>query len=631
MNPERQARLVERLGERLAASRAWSAAFLLLVVALVFGQTLAFSFLNWDDNFMVTANDFVRHGFTRQGLAWLPTGIIAYSWHPLTNLSWMLDASLWGRWAGGFHLGNVVYHAAAVLIAWRLLRALGMRPGLALVAAALFAVHPLRAEPVAWITGRKDLMVALFALAAAWAYVGYARQRTWRGYLLVSVLVALAAAAKPLAIVIVPLLVWIDAWVSLTGQPAGRLPDLARQVLRRLPEKLPWALLTALPAAMMWGSHESSGAVLTPFAGSLGDRLAYPLLAVGEYLRLSVWPVGLQYLHPMWTSYSPALAGLAALVLVAVSVGAWRLRHEAPAVLFGWGWFLIALAPGSGIVRIGFHAVAERYAHLPHVGLMLALAAFAGWLLARWRRAAWPPVLAAAAILLAGALAAPYVATWRDSESLYRQAADVDAGHVQARKELAQLAAARGDLAAAQAWLAPLEARALAAPAAEIAYELATFHARFGPPARAEFWFARAVDWSPQVAAVWMARAQYRLGQQRYAEAAEDFAVTLRMRPGFKYAWVGYGYALFYTGRAAEAEAALQKALALDPSYAEPYFHLGVLAEQRQAFDLARRNFQEALRRNPWHAPAQRHLARLGGAAPDAGRSPSAGPPKEHP
>lgn len=581
-------------------------------IGLVFGQVATFAFLDWDDNFMVTANDYVRHGLTRAGLAWLPTGIIAYSWHPLTNLSWMVDASLWGDWAGGFHLTNLACHALAAILVWRFMLRLAVSEGLALAAALLFALHPLRVEPVVWITGRKDLMVALCVLAACWAYVGYRQRRGLTAYLRVSLLVALAAMAKPLAIILVPLFLWIDVWSAVTGEVSmAPARATARRISWLLLEKAPWLAMTLLPAGMMWVTHAGADAVLSPFSGTLADRVAYPLLAAGEYLRLTVWPEGLQYLHPMWTDYSLARAVLSLVTLFGLSVIAWWLRREAPAVLFGWGWFLIALAPGAGIVRIGHHAVAERYVHLPHVGLMLALVALGAWGLARLRlsRVALPLLLSAT--LIAGVVAHGYAATWRDSESLYRRALNVTPDHLLARKSLALLLAARGDGPGARALVEPLHAATLARPDAEAAFELAGLYARLGPPERAEFWFAQATGLAPQVHAVWMARAQFRLGQQRYAEAGDDFSVALRLRPGFKQAWVGYGYSRLYSGDPAAAEAAFERAIALDPNYAEAFFHLGVLAELQGQPVLARQRYNAALARDPWHVGANRRLERL--------------------
>lgn len=585
---------------------------ILTAIGLVFGQVVTFTFLDWDDNFMVTANDYVRHGLTWAGLAWLPTGIIAYSWHPLTNLSWMVDATLWGGWAGGFHLSNLVYHALTALLVWRLLLRLRIRPGPALTVVLLFALHPLRVEPVAWITGRKDLMAALCIVAACWAYTEYRQRRAVGGYIAVSALVALAAMAKPLSVVLVPLFLWIDAWSTLTDG-VGRAPGrpLLRVVYRQLLEKSPWFLITLLPAAMMWATHAGSDAVLTPFAGSVADRLAYPLLAVGEYLRLTVWPVGLQYLHPMWADYSPALAALSLMVILGISAVAWRLRGPAPAILFGWGWFLIALAPGAGIVRIGHHAIAERYVHLPHVGLILALVALAAWALGRLRAARFAPVIALVVTLSAGLAAHVYAATWRDSESLYRRALSVTPDHLLARKSLALLLAARGEVEQARALVEPLHQATLVRPDPESAFELAGLYARLGPTERAEDWFAYAAKLAPQVHAVWMARAQFRLAQQRYAEASDDFAVALRLRPEFKQAWVGYGYSRLYSGDPAQAEAAFERAIAIDPGYAEAFFHLGVLAELQGQFALARQRYSAALARDPWHAGASRRLERL--------------------
>lgn len=582
------------------------------VVLLVFGQVVTFEFLEWDDNVMVTANDRIRYGITAASLAWLPTGIVAYSWHPLTNLTWMIDASLWGSWAGGFHLTNLLLHGLISALVWRLMLMLGVGRGIALAVALLFSVHPLRVEPAAWVTGRKDLMVTACVLLAMLAYLAYRARRTSGTYLIVSGAVAMAAMAKPLAIVTVPLMVWLDlvARADFGKDNQGRGAVL-RGTLRALPEKLPWLLLTLLPAIMIWETHEASGAVLTPFSGSLVDRIAYPLLALGEYVRLTVWPAGLQFLHPMWRDYSGTAVALWAIVLVAISALAWRLRNEVPGMLLGWGWFLIALAPGVGVFRIGHHAIAERYVNLPHVGFVLAVVSVAAWAASRFRIERWAPAVLAATVAVLAVAAHAYAATWKTSETLFRHGVTITPANLQARKGLATYLAARGRVVEARDLFEALHRAPSSAEDPETAFELAWAYSMIGPMDRAELWFRRATELAPQVHSVWMARAQFFMGHQRYAEAARDFETALRLRPASKYGWVGLGYSLFYQGNAMAAESAMRKALDIDPGYAEPYFHLGVIAELRGEKALAQQHYQAALARNPRHEAAQRRLQRL--------------------
>jgi Flp pilus assembly protein TadD len=586
---------------------------LLGAVLAVYLQSTGFSFLDWDDPYTVTGNDHIRHGITAAGLAWLPSGVVALGWHPLTNFSWMVDAQLWGSWAGGFHLTNLLLHAIATLLVWRLFRTLGLPAGIALVGALLYSVHPLRVEPVAWVTGRKDLMVGVWSLAACLAYLHYRSVRTKLAYLAVTATVIGASLSKPLAMVLVPLLVWIDlAWPE-RMHPDSRHRGVIVQALYRLPEKLPWLLATLLPAYMLWHSHADRGAMLTPFSGSLADRVAYPLLAIGEYLRLSVWPVGLQYLHPMWSNYSASEVTLATVAIIATTVVAWALRTRAPAILLGWGWFLICLAPGAGFVRIGQHAIAERYTYLPSVGLVLAAIAFAWWLGERTRTRKWIPWALAVPCLALTVMAHRYAATWADSMALRKQALAVTREHLDASRWMAITLAANGDREGGRIYADRIARMTSAAGEAEIAFTLGEVYSATGPAEQAAWWLEKATLLAPDQHAVWMSRAMHHLNQKNFAEAAMHFQKVVELRPQFVQAWIGLGYSLIYLNRPDQAEMAFNRAIEINPSMEEAYFHLGVMSEMRANSGAAAAYYRQALERNPWHAAAARRLQRLQG------------------
>jgi len=606
--------LKEQASKLFATNRA-SCVLIVVAIFAVFLQTTQFSFLDWDDPYMVTANDHIRHGISIAGLKWLPSGIIAYSWHPLTNLSWMIDAQLWGNWAGGFHLTNVFLHCIASLLVWRVFLALGLTPLLALAGAVLFAVHPLRVEPVAWITGRKDVMVGLWTFASLLAYLRYRQLRNAGNYLLVTVAVMCATLSKPIAIILVPMMVWIDL-----AAPAPRLSSddtlaLLRRLLARLPEKLPWALITLAPAVQMWSQHVGAGAVLTPFSGSLFDRIAYPLLATGEYLRLSVWPSGLQYLHPMWQDYGAAQLALACGAIIAISAFVWSLRHKVPLALFGWGWFLLSLAPGSGIVQVGHHAVAERYTYIPHVGLILAVIALLYWLARKYsapKNNALSIALASMTIV-STAIAYGYTTTWSSSMTLRERALAVTGDHLNASRWMATTLANNGDMAGARVHAERIRTMKNVASDAEIALTLGEIYAAVGPPGEASAWLERATLLAPTQHAVWMSRAMFHLNERKFPEAAEHFRRVIELNPQFVHAWIGLGYSLIYLNQRDEAEQALKRAIQINPSLEQPYFHLAVLSEMQGNASAAIAYYRQALNLNPWHTAATRRLKRLEG------------------
>ena len=361
--------------ETPAAPRVSRAGLAALAVAtlVAFAPVLAGGFLTLDDPGYVTANPRVLQGLSWEGLAWAATTGQAANWHPLAWLSHQLDVELYGLDPRGHHLTSLLLHAANALVAaWALARLTGS-PRRSLAAAALFALHPLRVESVAWIAERKDLLSALFFLLALGLYAGWARRGGAARYLAVVVAGAAAMAAKPIAVTLPCLLLLLDLW------PLDRFRAAPG---RRLAEKLPLAACAAGAAWATLAVQSAAGAVAGGGELPLTARLAQAARAPFEYLARTLWPFDLSALYP-----HPDLPGghpgsrlgtlLAALALVAV-VGAalWTLlarpRSRAAAPAAGALWFLGLLVPISGLVQVGEQATADRYTYLPHLGLFVA-------------------------------------------------------------------------------------------------------------------------------------------------------------------------------------------------------------------------------------------------------------------
>ena len=390
-----------RIRRDFAASVALAA-----LVFLAFGGALRCGFVWFDDHGYVYENPAVTAGLTQAGLRWALTTTHMYNWHPLTWLAHMADAELYGLNPAGHHLSSLLLHAAnAILLFFFLRRATGHGPA-ALAAAALWAVHPLRAESVVWISERKDVLAALFGLLALLAYV----RPAGRGRLVgTTAFFAASLLAKPTWVTLPFLLLLLDAW------PLGRWPRTPTWKL--VLEKTPLWLLAAGSCAMTLAAQRAGGAVQSFAAMPAGERLANAATATFQYLRALVWPVDLAVFYPYPAAGVPGSAwlGAAALLLALTALAAVHARR-APWGLVGWLWFLGALVPMIGLVQVGGQAWADRYSYLPHVGLALALA---GGIAKIADKRIWP--------LLAGLLVAALVwlsraqtAAWRDTETLFR-------------------------------------------------------------------------------------------------------------------------------------------------------------------------------------------------------------------
>jgi protein O-mannosyl-transferase len=403
------------------------AAGLCALSAAVFWRVGSFGFVAFDDPRYVLENPAVRAGLSWSGARWALGATWASNWHPLTWLSLMLDVETFGLDPGWMHRVNALWHGADAVLLFLVLRsATGSlwRPALV---AALFAVHPLHVESVAWIAERKDVLSAFFWLLAMGAWVRYARRPSaWR-YLPVAGAMALGLLAKPMVVTLPIVLLLLDFW------PLGRA-DPARPWRSWLPrlllEKLPLLALSLASSAVTLLAQSGGGAVSASARLPLGSRAGNALLATAWYLEKAFWPASLAafYPHPGlgpggMPTWKVLGAGALLLAISALAIRQWRRR---PWLAVGWAWYLVALLPVIGLVQVGRQGMADRYSYLPLIGIFAALA----WSLP------WPPALRLRRWLVAGAAGAAVLAlavaaraqaeTWRDTGSLFTRATAVD-------------------------------------------------------------------------------------------------------------------------------------------------------------------------------------------------------------
>jgi tetratricopeptide (TPR) repeat protein len=358
----------------------------------------------------------VVRGLTRPGLVWAFTSVHAANWHPLTWISHMLDCQLYGLHPGGHHLTNVLLHTATVIVLFLVLRQMTGALWRSAFVAAVFAIHPLRVESVAWVAERKDVLSGLFFILTIAAYARYARRSgSFARYGLVLLLFALGLMCKPMLVTLPGVLLLLDYW------PLQRMKT--RKLSALVLEKLPLLALSAAScAATLLAQHkaiESTGSFTLPL------RLGNALVAAMIYLGQMVWPAGLAVFYPYpsvqhWPAWEVALAGM---LLAVLSWVACQLRRTQPWLLTGWLWYLVMLLPVAGIIQVGAQSHADRYTYLPQIGLYMALT----WLGAKWcleRRIGRAAVGGVTTGVLAalGFCAWMQAATWKDSQTLWTRA-----------------------------------------------------------------------------------------------------------------------------------------------------------------------------------------------------------------
>jgi len=558
---------------------------LMAATLALYAPVADFPFLQLDDADYVAENAHVARGLTRDGLVWAFTSSHAANWHPLTWLSHMLDVELFGLDPGPHHLVSAGLHALAAALLFVVLARTTARPGAAALVAALFAWHPLRVESVAWLAERKDVLSAALWMLALLAHAGWAARPSARRYALVVLALAAGLLAKPMVVTLPLVLLLLDAWPL----ERARGQTGARRWTPLVVEKLPLLLPCAATAVVTVLAQQRDEAIRSTDIIPLGARATNALVSVVVYLRQTVWPEGLAafYPHPAYFAEDPVAeqavpAALSGLLLAALTLGAWRARRRAPALLVGWLWFCGTLVPVLGLVQVGNQAHADRYTYLPSVGLLVALVYGLPALLPARARG---PLLALA---LAALLACPLVTrailpSWRDDVTLFERALEHAVESALAHAHLGLVHERRGD------------------------WETAAEH------------YARAAALRPDFAAAHnnLGMMQSILERPERAEASLRRAIALD--EGLAAAHANLAGVLAATGRPAEAEAAARRAIALDPSHASARNLLALLLARGGALEPAIEQVRTALASAPdepaLHANLGAFLMQAGDAA----------------
>ena len=543
-----------------------------LVIALItlaaYWQVFGHDFVNFDDGLYVTKNHHTQAGVTWKGTCWAFSTGHAANWHPLTWLSHMADCEFYGLNPSGHHLTSLLFHIAnSLLLFWFLRRVTGAF-GRCLFVAALFAVHPLHVESVAWIAERKDVLSTFFGLLALLAYARYADAPGLRRYLLVAILLALGLMAKPMLVTLPVVMLLLDYW------PLDRIKHETPR-LKILIEKLPLLLIAVASVAITVLAQQYGGAVGSLERFPLPARIANACTSCVVYIGKMFWPTRLAVFYPYPQGGPPLVHTLAAcvvLVVITAVVLVWRKRR--PYLAVGWLWFVCTLVPVIGIVQIGEQAYADRYTYIPYIGLFIMVAWGARELAPEGR--CKTPALAASAIVVVIAFAATtwfQVGYWRNSETLWRRAV-----HATSNNETAHI-------------------------------KLGNAFNEQGRTEDAIAQYNKALRVKPNSARAYNNLGMVGLGQGKNEQAVGFLAEALRISPDYADAHVNMGIALASLDRLEEALAHFSTALEIDPDNAEAHHNLAVAHILRGQFDLAAQHFARAVQANPLDVQARHGLA----------------------
>jgi tetratricopeptide (TPR) repeat protein len=529
-------------------------------VLAVYHPVVGFDFANLDDPLYVYENPHVRAGITPEGIRWAFTNLDANFWHPLTWLSHMLDWQLFGPRAGGHHAMGLLLHVANTLLLFLALARLTSRLWESAAVAALFALHPLHVESVAWVSERKDVLSTLFFMLTLLAYPRYVESRTPGRYLGVITPYALGLMAKPMLVTVPFVLLLLDFWPLRRFGDGGPGWNAAKTLIL---EKIPFVVLAILAGVLALVAQDRGSALADMDLVPLDMRLSNAAVSAVAYLWKTFWPVELSVHYPL----GPVPAGIAigaGFILAAITAFAMPAIRRYPYVTIGWLWYLVTLAPVSGLIQVGSHSMADRYTYIPLVGIFIIAVWGCSDLVCRARRRKELAAFGACALALAiGAVACYQLQYWNDSETLMRRALAVTGPNGIAENNLATALASRG--AYEEALPHALQAVKLRPSDAEVVFNVGNTLAGLRRDNEARAWIEKSIEINPRLEKAYTNLGALLIRQMRFDEAIGRLRTAMGLNPASPVTRLNLAVALAATGRNDEAAAHLEEAVRLAP------------------------------------------------------------------
>jgi protein O-mannosyl-transferase len=597
--------------------RAWIAAAALLVTLAIlpYLQTLGHDFVNYDDNFYVTENPHVQQGLTLHGIVWAFTTAKGGNWHPLTWLSHMLDISLWGSKPAGHHFTNVILHAGNALLLFLIFSRMTGALWRSAFLAALFAVHPLHVESVAWVAERKDVLSTFFGLLTLSFYLQYARDSTARRYVLVIALFVLALMAKPMLVSLPCIFLLLDIW-PLRRWKLWRIEDPtgpaleAKRAHRILLEKVPLLVIAAIFSAAAFIAQSVSQNIPDVAALPLSSRIANALVGYVLYLEKLIAPIKLAVFYPYPSHWRPSVVAVSGLLLLLITAVAMLYRRQCPWVLIGWMWFTVTLLPVIGLIQVGWQSIADRYTYIPSIGIFI----MGVWSIPTTLKSVARRASIAAACTVIGILtimAWSQTSHWQNSHTLFTHAAQVVPGNFVAHQNLGNALETEKNLDSAfQLYLLAAKERPKFAKT-KIHENIANVLLQWNRYEEALAELRYAIDMDPSSSTAFNSVGSIMLVTGKLDEAAKNFELSAKFDPDNMAAQINCGIALVKLERWNEAIAHLAPVARIAPRriVARTYFARALAG--RHDFDQAITELHQILQIEPGCAPAREALQKI--------------------
>jgi tetratricopeptide (TPR) repeat protein len=584
------------------------ACLLLAVVTLaLYNPVNSHPFVNYDDDRYVTENAHIRQGLTADTLTWALTSTEQANWHPLTWMSHALDSSLFRLNPAGHHFPNVLLHSVNAMLLFLLLVWATGRTGASFFVAALFAVHPINVESVAWVAERKNVLCTLFFFLTLGAYGWYVRSPNWKRYLAVTGLFAAGLASKPMVITLPFVLLLLDYWPLNRLRLEENSPNWPRLVV----EKLPLLALSAGSAIITVIAQQAGGSVRTTAEFSFGVRIANALYSYSMYLWKMLWPARLAPLYPHPGDTLATWRVLVAIVvLLIITAAVWRFRNHRYLPV-GWLWFLGTLVPVIGLVQVGEAAMADRYAYIPLIGVFVMIAFGFADLAQQSKPQVWVAAPAAAVLIALALTTHRQIGYWQTNYDLWSHTLSVTDENFVAEDNLGGALILEDKEEEAHAHF---EAAARINPRDPMSRtNLGTYYQNHGQMREAEAHYQAAAKLTSDPGLLALTYANLGATQLALGEAEpalKSFQQSLQCNPNQFNAWLGLGLLAHRQGRLQEAVEYFSHSVQAQPT-GQGFLELGRALAQAGRRAEALQAYEQALKIAPDLAEAQEAAALL--------------------
>ncbi len=618
------------LGKQTNRAAILVAVFLVVLALVPYWQARNYDFVSFDDQGYVSENSHVLQGLNFANVGWAFTTFMTGNWHPLTWLSHMLDVDLWGKAAGGHHITSLLLHAANTALLFVVLLQMTGALWRSAFVGALFAVHPLHVESVAWIAERKDVLSTLFGLLALWAYLSYTRSGSAKKYLLTIGFYTLSLLSKQMWVTFPFLLLLIDLWPLQRWRlwpietPAFRTLE-PRPLRRLLLEKAPLFALAAIFSGITIIAQRVGKNIFSLDDIPLGSRVANAIVGYTAYLGKLVAPFKLAFFYPLPLHWPLPTVALSAFVLLLVTAAAIVYRRQCPWLLVGWLWFVGTLVPVIGLVQVGSQTIADRYSYLPSVGIFIMIVwSIPAALPSRFPRASI--AVAAVAIALFTAKTWRQVSYWKDSRTLFTHAAQVTQGNYLALQNLGNILEKENDLIGALKLYRIAAAERPAYAKVNVHENIANVLIRQTRYTEAASELKAAIDLNPKSSIAYNSLGSLMLLTNENDKAAAYLKRAVQLDARNKGAHINYGMALVNLSRWDEAIAQLSPIVRAEPKRLLARTNLAIAFAGRGNVDKAREELQQILQIDPKFVAAQEALQKIEARQPQTAAGPSPAP-----